>query len=148
MSNKKQGGRPPFSPRVLANYRSLLVPEYTRPTALPKDDMELYEVPITWEIPPQAKNPEYLSPTEVPTPPVENFEQPFNFPIFGIETDPELEAALLDLSQYSLEPIMEPPVLTEEERYNLECEILEEAETRAGRDYEIWLREIYGIVLP
>ncbi|KAG5531691.1 hypothetical protein RHGRI_026345 [Rhododendron griersonianum] len=110
--------------------------------------MELYEVPITREIPPPAKNPEYLSPTEVPTPPVENFEQPFNFPIFGIETDPELEAALLDLSQYSLEPIMEPPVLTEEEWYNQECEILEKAETRAGKDYEIWLREICGIVLP
>ncbi|KAG5561891.1 hypothetical protein RHGRI_004812 [Rhododendron griersonianum] len=87
-------------------------------TTPPEDDMELYEVPITWEIPPPAKNPEYLSPTKVPTPPMEDFEQPFNFPIFGIETDPELEAALLDLSQYSLEPIMEPPVLMEEERNN------------------------------
>ncbi|KAG5561259.1 hypothetical protein RHGRI_004329 [Rhododendron griersonianum] len=148
MSNKKYGGRPPFSPKVLANYRSLLVPEYTGPTPLAEDDVELYEVPITWVIPPPAVNPEYLSPTEVPTPPVENFEQPFNFPIFGIETDPELEAALLDLSQYSLEPTMEPPVLTKEEWYNQKCEILEEAETRAGKDYEIWLKEIYGIVLP
>ncbi|KAG5543806.1 hypothetical protein RHGRI_016544 [Rhododendron griersonianum] len=110
--------------------------------------MELFEVPITWEIPPPAKNPECLSPIEIPTPPVENFEQPFNFPTFGIETDPELEAALLDFSQYSLEPLIEPPVLTEEERHNQECEILEEAETKAGKDYEIWLREIYGIVLP
>ncbi|KAG5512712.1 hypothetical protein RHGRI_038891 [Rhododendron griersonianum] len=148
MSSLRQRGHPPFTPRVLADYRSLLAPEYPRLTTPPEDDMELYEVPITWEIPPPAKNPECLSPTKVPTPPMEDFEQPFNFPIFGIETDPELEAALLDLSQYSLEPIMEPPVLTEEERYNLECEILEEAETRAGRDYEIWLREIYGIVLP
>ncbi|KAG5553560.1 hypothetical protein RHGRI_011440 [Rhododendron griersonianum] len=148
MSNKRYGGCPPFTSRVLADYRSLLVPEYTGPTTPPEEDMELYEVPITWEIPPPAKNPEYLSPTEVPTPHVENFEQPFNFPIFGIETDLELEATLLDLSQYPLEPTIEPPVLTEEERYNQEGEILEEAETRAGKNYEIWLREIYEIVLP
>ncbi|KAG5520996.1 hypothetical protein RHGRI_033520 [Rhododendron griersonianum] len=142
MSNKKYGGRPPFSPKTLADYRSLLVPEYTGPTPLSEDSMELYEVPITWEIPPPAKNPEYLLPTEVPAPPVENFEQPLNFPTFGIETDPELEAALLDLSRYFLEPTMDPPVLTKEEQYNKECEILEEAETRAGKDYEMWLKEI------
>ncbi|KAG5544128.1 hypothetical protein RHGRI_016769 [Rhododendron griersonianum] len=62
--------------------------------------MELYEVPITWEVPPPATNPEYFPLTKVPVPPVENFEQPFSFPTFGIETDPELEDAMLDLSQF------------------------------------------------
>ncbi|KAG5564760.1 hypothetical protein RHGRI_000835 [Rhododendron griersonianum] len=102
MSNKKQGGRPPFSPKVLTNYRSLLVPEYTGPTPLSEDDMELYEVPITWEIPPPAVDHEYLPPTEIPAPYVEDFEQPFSFPIYDIETNPELEAAILDYSQYYL----------------------------------------------
>ncbi|KAG5523990.1 hypothetical protein RHGRI_030856 [Rhododendron griersonianum] len=115
MSNKKQGGCPPFTPRVLANYRSLLAPEYTGPTPPSEDGMELYEVPITWEMPPLATNLEYLPPTEVPAPPVENFEQPFSFPMFDMETDPELEAAMLDLSQYYVEPLEEPPVLTEQE---------------------------------
>ncbi|KAG5553320.1 hypothetical protein RHGRI_011252 [Rhododendron griersonianum] len=109
--------------------------------------MELYEVPITWEIPLPAMNPEYLPPTETPAPPVENFEQPFSFPMFDMETDPELEAAMLDLFQYSLEPLEEPPVLTEEELREQKYKILEEAETRAERDYKMWLREIYGIVL-
>ncbi|KAG5553115.1 hypothetical protein RHGRI_011099 [Rhododendron griersonianum] len=101
--------------------------------------MELYEVPITWEISPMAINPEYLPPTKTPAPPMENFEQPFSFPMFEIETDPELEAALLDLSQYLLEPLVEPPVLTEEELRKQEHAILQEAETRAERDYEMWL---------
>ncbi|KAG5564761.1 hypothetical protein RHGRI_000835 [Rhododendron griersonianum] len=64
--------------------------------------MELYEVPITWEIPPPAVDHEYLPPTEIPAPYVEDFEQPFSFPIYDIETNPELEAAILDYSQYYL----------------------------------------------
>ncbi|KAG5562131.1 hypothetical protein RHGRI_004995 [Rhododendron griersonianum] len=148
MSHKKRGGCPPFTPKVLANYRSLLVPKYTGPTPPPEDNMEFYEVPITWEIPPKTIKPEYLPPTGTPTPPMENFEQPFSFPMFEIETDPKLEAALLDLSQYPLEPLMEPPVLTEEELRKQEHAILKEAETRAERDYKVWLREIYGIILP
>ncbi|KAG5524160.1 hypothetical protein RHGRI_030978 [Rhododendron griersonianum] len=103
--------------------------------------MELYEVSITWEMPSPTMHPEYLPPTETPAPPVENFEQPFSFPMFDMETDPELEAALLDLSQYPLEPLEEPPVLTEEEPREQGCKILEEAETRGERDYKIWLRK-------
>ncbi|KAG5523702.1 hypothetical protein RHGRI_030625 [Rhododendron griersonianum] len=147
MSNKKQGGCPPFSPRVLANYRSLLVPEYTGPTPLPEDDMELYEVPITWEIPPPAVNHEYLPPTEIPTPHVEDFEQPFSFPMYDIETNPELEAAILDHSQYYLEPLEEPPVLTKEEFHEQGYKLLEEVVARAKRDYKKILREMFGIVL-
>ncbi|KAG5540862.1 hypothetical protein RHGRI_020935 [Rhododendron griersonianum] len=110
--------------------------------------MELYEVPITWEIPLPAMNHEYLPPTETPTPSLEDFEQPFSFPMFDIETNPELEAAMLDLSQYPLEPLEEPPALTKEELHEQEYKILEEAETRAEKDYKVWLKEIYGIVLP
>ncbi|KAG5553279.1 hypothetical protein RHGRI_011217 [Rhododendron griersonianum] len=54
-------------------------------------------------MPPPATNPEYLPPTEVPAPPVENFEQPFSFPTLDMEIDPELEAAMLDLSHSKLE---------------------------------------------
>ncbi|KAG5557515.1 hypothetical protein RHGRI_007675 [Rhododendron griersonianum] len=110
--------------------------------------MELYEVPITWEVPPPATNPEYFPPTEVPEPPVENFEQPFSFRTFGIETDPELEAVMLDLSQYYQEPLEELPVLTKEELLAQERKLLEEAETIVEKNHKIWLREIYGIVLP
>ncbi|KAG5553278.1 hypothetical protein RHGRI_011216 [Rhododendron griersonianum] len=110
--------------------------------------MELYEVPITWEMPPPATNPEYLPPTEVPAPPVENFEQPFSFPTCDMEIDPELEAAMLDLSQYYLEPLEEPPILTEEGLLAQERKLLEEAETIAEKNFKMWLREIYGIVLP
>ncbi|KAG5536096.1 hypothetical protein RHGRI_023772 [Rhododendron griersonianum] len=148
MSNKKQGGHPPFSPKVLANYWSLLVPEYTGPTPLSEDNMELYEVPITWEIPPPAVDHEYLPPTEVPASHVEDFEQPFSFPIYNIETDPELEAAILDYSQYYLEPLEEPHVLMEEEFHDQGYKLLEETVARAKRDYKKRLGKMFGIILP
>ncbi|KAG5544362.1 hypothetical protein RHGRI_016944 [Rhododendron griersonianum] len=110
--------------------------------------MELYEVPITWEVPPPATNPEYFPLTKVPVPHVENFEQPFSFPTFGIETDPELEAAMLDLSQRYLEPLEEPPVLMEEELLAQERKLLEETETIAEKNYKMWLRKFYGLVPP
>ncbi|KAI8534754.1 hypothetical protein RHMOL_Rhmol10G0121300 [Rhododendron molle] len=99
-------------------------------------------------MPPPAVIPEYLPPTEVPAPPVENFEQPFSFLMFGMETDPELVVAMLDLSQYYLEPLEEPPILTKEELLAKERKLLEEAETIAEKNYKMWLREIYGLVLP
>ncbi|KAG5553253.1 hypothetical protein RHGRI_011197 [Rhododendron griersonianum] len=148
MSNKKQGGRPPFSPKVLANYRSLLVPEYTGPTPLSEDDTELYEVPITWETPPSSVDHEYLPPTEISAPYVEDVEQPFNFPIYDIETNPEMETAILDCSQYYLEPLEEPPVLTEEEYHEQGYKLLEETVAGAKRDYKKRLREMFGIILP
>ncbi|KAI8568140.1 hypothetical protein RHMOL_Rhmol02G0174400 [Rhododendron molle] len=77
--------------------------------------MELYEVPITWEIPPPIAIPEILPPTQVPAPPIENFEQPFSFSTFGLEADPELEMVMLEVSQYYPKPLEEPPVLTMEE---------------------------------
>ncbi|KAG5523973.1 hypothetical protein RHGRI_030841 [Rhododendron griersonianum] len=110
--------------------------------------MELYEVPITWEILPPAINHEYLPPTETPAPPVEDFERPFSFPMYDIETNPELEAAILDYSQYYLEPMEEPPILTEEEFCGQGYQVLEEAVTRAKGDYKKRLREMFGIVLP
>ncbi|XP_058185745.1 pollen-specific leucine-rich repeat extensin-like protein 1 [Rhododendron vialii] len=94
MSSIPPGGHPPFAPRVLANYRSLVAPEYLRPTPPPEDDMELYEVPITWEMPPPVavlKNP---PPTLVPVPLVQNFEEPNDYLMF----DPELEVAILNLT--------------------------------------------------
>ncbi|KAG5553590.1 hypothetical protein RHGRI_011470 [Rhododendron griersonianum] len=110
--------------------------------------MELYEVPITWEIPPPAVDHEYLPPIEIPAPYVEDFEQPFSFPIYDIETNPELEAAILDYSQYYLEPMEEPPILTKEEFRGQGYQVLEEAVTRAKRAYKKRLREMFGIVLP
>ncbi|KAG5531696.1 hypothetical protein RHGRI_026348 [Rhododendron griersonianum] len=109
--------------------------------------MELYEVPITWEIPLQAMNHEYLPPIEIPAPHVEDFEQPFSFPMYDVETNPELEAAILDYSQYYLEPLEEPPVLTEREFHEQGYKLLEGAVARAKRDYKITLREMFRIVL-
>ncbi|KAG5562157.1 hypothetical protein RHGRI_005036 [Rhododendron griersonianum] len=148
MSNKKQGGRPPFSPKVLANYRSLLVPEYTGPTPLSEDDTELYKVPITWETPTSSVDHEYLPPTKISAPYVKDFEQPFNFPIYDIETNPEMETAILDCSQYYLEPLEEPPVLTEEEYHEQGYKLLEETVAGAKRDYKERLRKMFGIILP
>ncbi|KAG5523834.1 hypothetical protein RHGRI_030731 [Rhododendron griersonianum] len=79
---------------------------------------------------------------------MEDFEQTFSFPIFDIETDPEFEAAMLNLSQYYLEPTEEPPVLTMEEMLAQEHEHLLRAETAAKKSYEMWLRELFGVVLP
>ncbi|KAG5565843.1 hypothetical protein RHGRI_001674 [Rhododendron griersonianum] len=110
--------------------------------------MELYEVPITWETPPPVANPENLPPTQIFAPPVEDFEPPFNFPTFDMETDSEFEAAMLNLSQYYLEPLEEPPVLTMEEMLAQEREHLLRAETAAEKSYKMWLREFFGVVLP
>ncbi|KAI8572492.1 hypothetical protein RHMOL_Rhmol01G0203500 [Rhododendron molle] len=148
MSNSRRGGYPPFAPRTRANYRSLLAPEYTEPTLPHVDDMELFEVPITWEEPPPVAIPENLPPTQDPAPPIETFEQPFSFSTFGLETDPELEAAMLGFSQYYPEPLEEPPVLTWEEILRQEREYFQKAETEAEKNYKKWLREMFGIVLP
>ncbi|KAI8572250.1 hypothetical protein RHMOL_Rhmol01G0183300 [Rhododendron molle] len=148
MSSLRQGGCPPFTPQVLADYRSLLAPEYPRPTPPFEDDMELYEVPITWETPPLVAIPEDLPPTQVPAPPVKDVEQPFSFSTFGMETDPELEMAMLNLSQYYLEPLEEPPVLTMEEMIVQERDRLFQAKTDAERSYKMWLRELLEVALP
>ncbi|KAG5524144.1 hypothetical protein RHGRI_030966 [Rhododendron griersonianum] len=143
MSNVRQEGCPPFTPQVLADYRSLLAPEYTGPTPPPEDNLELYEVPISCEVPPPAVTLEYLPPAEVLAPPVEDFGLPFE-----METDPELEAAILNLSQYYLEPLEEPPILSTEELLAQEREYLLRTEIVAERNYKKWLREIHGINLP
>lgn len=148
MTSRRQRGCPPFAAQVLANYRSLLAPEYPGPTPSLVDDLALYEVPITWEMPPPAAILENLPPTPAPAPPVENFEQPSNFSIFGMEFDPELEAAMLNISQYYPEPVEEPPVLFMEELLAQERERLLWAETAAERSYKMWLREVFGITLP
>ncbi|KAG5528852.1 hypothetical protein RHGRI_029493 [Rhododendron griersonianum] len=110
--------------------------------------MELYEVTITYEIPPPAVTPKYLPPTEVLAPPVEDLELPFSFPMFDMETDPELEAAMLNLSQYYLEPLEELPILTTEEILAQEREYLERTETIAERNHKKWLKEFYGLIPP
>ncbi|KAI8555029.1 hypothetical protein RHMOL_Rhmol05G0142400 [Rhododendron molle] len=148
MSNIPQGGCPPFAPQALADYRSLLAPMYTGPTPPSEDNMELYEVPITYEMPPPVVIPEYVPPTEIPAPPVKNFEPPFHFPMFETETDSELEAAMLDFSQYYLEPLEEPPLLTKEELLRQEREYFEKAKSIAEKNHKKWLREIFGINLP
>ncbi|KAG5536363.1 hypothetical protein RHGRI_023960 [Rhododendron griersonianum] len=70
---------------------------------------------MTWEMPPPTATPEYLPPIEVLAPLVEDFELPFDLPMFEMETDAELEAAMLYLSQYYLGPLEESPILTKEE---------------------------------
>ncbi|KAI8530275.1 hypothetical protein RHMOL_Rhmol11G0043900 [Rhododendron molle] len=133
----------PFTPRVLADYRSLLAPEYMGPISPPEENLELYEVSISCEVPPPAVTPEYLPPTEVITLPIEDLELPFE-----LETDPELEATILNLSQYYLEPLEEPPISTIEKLLAQKCEYLLRIETVTERNYNKWLREIHGINLP
>ncbi|KAG5552722.1 hypothetical protein RHGRI_010729 [Rhododendron griersonianum] len=65
-----------------------------------------------------------------------------------METDLEFEAAMLNLSQYYLKPLEEPPILTTEELLAQEREYLDRTETIAERNHKKWLREIYGINLP
>ncbi|KAG5544200.1 hypothetical protein RHGRI_016823 [Rhododendron griersonianum] len=67
--------------------------------------------------------------------------------MYDLETNPELETAILDCSQYYLEPFEEPPVLTEEEYHEQGYKLLEETVTIAKRDYKKRLREMFGIVL-
>ncbi|KAI8535552.1 hypothetical protein RHMOL_Rhmol10G0183000 [Rhododendron molle] len=148
MSTSRQERCPPFSPQTLADYRSLLAPEYTRPTLPLMEDMELYEVPITWEEPPPMAIPENLPLIQIPEPPIENLEQPFSFSIFGLETDLELGKAMLEFSQYYPEPLEEPPVLTWEEILKQEREYFQKAESEAEKNYKNWLREMFGTVFP
>ncbi|KAI8571743.1 hypothetical protein RHMOL_Rhmol01G0142500 [Rhododendron molle] len=148
MSNPRRRGCLPFTPRTRANYQSLLAPEYNGPTLPHVDDMELYEVPITWEEPPPVAIPENLPPTQVLAPHTEDFEQPFSFSTFGLETDPELEMAMLGFSQYYPEPLEEPPVLTWEEILKQEREYFQKAKIEAEKNYKKWLREMFGIILP
>ncbi|KAI8568410.1 hypothetical protein RHMOL_Rhmol02G0197100 [Rhododendron molle] len=135
---------PDFPSDDEANYRSLLAPEYTGPTLPHVDDMELYEVPITWEIPPPVAIPEIPPPAQTPAPSIENFEQPFSFTTFGLEADPELEMAILEFSQYYPEPLEEPPVLTMEEVIAQERGQLLQAEIEPEKHYKMWLRELFG----
>ncbi|KAG5548685.1 hypothetical protein RHGRI_014137 [Rhododendron griersonianum] len=144
MSRRGRGGQPPFNPRALTQYRSLLAPEYPRPTLPSVDNMDLYEVPITWETPPPIAILENIPPTPVPAPPVQNYEQPLDY----LMSDPELQAAMLNFPHFYMEPLEEPPVLTMDEMIAQERDRLLREETIAETNYKKWLREYFGLTPP